>query len=222
MERDRPGTLLVSTWIRDNTETRVGYGWFSCICNVSSPGGLINMLIFVPASSVQYGAHVLNGDLSIDERGSLVPVVPGMSSDQTREVAPLVPWRDRDGRRGAVLIARSGRLMVDGRLALPLTVLRRGSEIRIGKASLFFSDETPLQVVPFTPVVGERLPECTGATVPSSPATLSFTARFVGSCIWPRRTSRRTAGNSDRACSAGTDPHLEFSWHPTGMNDPWY
>ena len=40
---------------------------------------------------------------------------------------------------------------MNGYAPLPLSVLRRGDEIRIGGTSLFFTDEDPLQVVPFDP-----------------------------------------------------------------------
>jgi len=68
------------------------------------------MQIFVPDGSFQYQARVLDGELVIDDNGSIIPVTAGTSADQTRGVARLVPWLERNGRRGAVLLARSGQL----------------------------------------------------------------------------------------------------------------
>jgi len=178
------------------------------------------MQIFVPDGSLRYQARVLDGEVAIDVEGSLFPVMAGRSAHQTREIARLVPWREPDGRRGAVLLSRSGRVVVDGRSALPLTALRRGSEIRVGKASLFFSDEAPLQVVPFAPAVVVRPSECARCRGPIQPGDPVVHCPICSVVYMAQPDKSPNCWEFGPCLVCGRDPHREFSWHPDGMIDP--
>jgi hypothetical protein len=182
--------------------------------------GPTSMQIFVLDDSLWYQACVLDGEVAIDVEGSTFPVMAGGSADQTREIARLVPWREPDGRRGAVLLSNSGRVVVDGRSALPLTVLWRGSEIRVGKASLFFSDEAPLEVVPFAPPEGARPAECTRCHGPIQPGDPVVHCPICAVVYMAQPDKSPNCWEFGPCLVCGRDPHLEFSWHPEGMIDP--
>src|SRR5262245_64508544 len=110
--------------------------------------------LFVTGGSGNNEGRVLEGALAIAIGRELIPIDASAISKAGEEIARLIPWQSADGRRGALLVARSSAVIVNGRAALPATVLRRGSEIRAGEMSFFFTDESPLRVVSFNPGQG--------------------------------------------------------------------
>jgi hypothetical protein len=172
------------------------------------------MQLFVPDGSGRYEAQVLDRPLAIDDGGTLVPIRRGAALDRSREIARLVPWRGQDGQRGAVLLARSRGVIVDGRSALPLNSLRRGSEIRAAGMSFFFTDETPLRIVAFTPETG--VPEaictrCQGSIQPGEPV---ICCPLCGVVYMAQPDKSPNCWEFGPCLVCGRDPHVEFVWHP--------
>jgi hypothetical protein len=94
------------------------------------------------------GATCLESRVAIRRDGSLATAADAQPADA---VGWLVADRCPSLPRRAVLLAPDGDVLLNGRPPLPMNVLRRGDEIRVAKASLYFTDEDPLRVVAFDP-----------------------------------------------------------------------
>jgi len=178
------------------------------------------MQIFKLDGSCHYAACVLRGEVFIDDEGSMFPLADLKIAVAAREAARLVPWVDRDGRHGAVLLARSSRVTVDGAPALPLTALVRGSEIRVGRTSLFFSDEAPLEVVPFSPAALARQQECVRCHGPIAPGDPVVHCPCCGIVYMAQPDQSPNCWEFGPCLGCGRDPNLTFAWHPDGMSEP--
>jgi hypothetical protein len=182
--------------------------------------GSIVMQIFKLEGSGHYAAAVLSGELVVDDDGSTFLDTDGANADPDREAARLVPWVGRDGRRGAVLLTRSSKVTVDGGRALPLTALVQGSEIRIGRTSLFFTDETPLEVVPFAPAMTGRQQECVRCHGPIAPGDPVVHCPCCGIVYMAQPDKSPNCWDFGPCLGCGRDPNLTFAWHPDGILEP--
>ncbi len=172
------------------------------------------MQLFVPVGSDRYKAEILDSPLAIDDGGALIPIRNGAALDRFREIARLVPWRGPDGQRGAVLLARSSGVVVDGRAALPLTSLRRGTEVRVAGMSFFFTDEAPLRIMAFTLETGVREAICTRCQGPIRSGDPVVYCPLCGVIYMAQPDKSPTCWAFGPCLVCGRDPQVEFVWHP--------
>lgn len=170
------------------------------------------MQLFVPGPQ-GYQAWPLDGPAALT-RGPK-PVVP-LEAAGGEAVAWVLPHRDPGGLKRAALFTRDrGLLLVNGREPLPMAVLCRGDEIRLGRVSLFFTDEAPLRVVPFDPApYAGRKEACTRC---HRPLVAGEPVVFCPVCDLPYMAQRDKEPNcwSYGPCSGcQRDPRAEFVWRP--------
>jgi len=182
------------------------------------------MQIFVPDTEHTSGFATRDIDqiLAIAPHGMLVPVDATEPNTSDPEVAWLIPWRSEALRRGVVLLARSGRLRVNGRPALPLTALRRGDEIRVDGVSLFFTDEAPLRVILYEPAGGngQETLECTRCHGPIRPGDRVVSCPACGAMYMAQADRTPNCWEFGPCLSCGRDPGLAFAWEPRAALPP--
>jgi len=188
------------------------------------------MILFSPAPEDPRGfeVHMIDRELTIGPRGTLTPLDLSHAFEPTAVVAWLAPWRAHESPgRGVVLLSRPGAVRVNGRPALPLTVLERGDEIRIDGASLFFLNETPLSVVPFAPSQGNgsasAAAECTRCRGPIRPGDPAVCCPACGSLYMAQADRSPNCWEFGPCLCCGRDPKLAFSWQPRSAApvQPW-
>jgi hypothetical protein len=188
------------------------------------------MILFRPAPDDARGfeLHVIDRELKIGPGGNVTQLERGQSQGQASGEAWLVPWRAQESLgRGVLLLARLRSVRVNGRPALPVTVLRRGDEIRIDRVSLFFSDETSLQVVPFSPghenEPGAALVECTRCHGPIRPGEPVVFCPACGSVYMAQADRAPNCWEFGSCLCCGRDPKVAFSWLPraSAPAQPW-
>jgi hypothetical protein len=186
------------------------------------------MQLFVPDSGHPRGftTRTIDRILTIEPRGALVPVDAVEPGDSRREVARLVPWRGEALRRGVALLSRPGQVWLNGRPAPPLTVLRRGDEIRTGGVSLFFTDEAPLRVIAYEPAAEKRLEarECTRCRGPIRPGDLIVSCPACDAVYMAQADRTPNCWEFGPCLSCGRDPGLTFVWEPRAVlpPQPWH
>jgi hypothetical protein len=176
------------------------------------------MRLFVPAPQSPRGFAIREIDrpLAIAARGLLFPVEASRAPGSGPGVAWLVPWQGEAFRRGVVLLARPGRLRVNGRPVLPLTALERGDEIRVDGVSLFFTDEAPVRVVPYDPGVGSTRDsrECTRCHGPIQNGDPVVHCPVCLAVYMAQPDRSPNCWEFGPCLSCGRDPQLEFAWQP--------
>jgi hypothetical protein len=169
------------------------------------------MQVFFPAGNGCFEARELGDELVIDEGGA--PFGPG-AGDPDREAARIVRWRDGDGRPGgAALLADPSRVVLNGRRLWPLVVLRRGDEIRVGSAGLFFTDESPLRVVAYEPGAGPA-ETCLRCHAPLRAGEPIVRCPGCGSPYMAQADRDPNCWTFGPCLACGREPRAEFSWRP--------
>src|SRR4051812_45045688 len=172
------------------------------------------MQLFVTDGSGHHEARVLEGALAIGIGPELIPIDASAISKAGQEIARLIPWQSADGRRGALLLARSCAVIVNGRAALPATVLRRGSEIRAGGMSCFFTDESPLRVVSFTPDKGANDAICTRCQGQIQAGDPVIYCPLCGVAYMAQPDKSPNCWDFGPCLVCGRDPQVAFVWEP--------
>ncbi len=179
------------------------------------------MILFIPAPEDPPGFDIrmVDRELTIGPGGTLTPLELSDDTQPVSGLAWLVPWRAQESAaRGVVLLSRPGVLRVNGRPVLPLTVLQRGDEIRIDGASLFFLNEAPLSVVPYSPTRANGLVsasgECTRCRGSIQPGDPTVSCPSCGSLYMAQTDRSPNCWEFGPCLCCGRDPKLAFSWQP--------
>ena len=180
------------------------------------------MQLFVPDAQA-YQARPLDGAVSIGQHGEVLPPAKSAGVNDDQELAWLVPWLSPEGRKVATLFVRTDGVRVNGREPLPVSVLGRSDEIRVNGVSLFYTDEAPLQIVPFEPVDGQptKCARCNGPIAPGTPVVHCPVCGLVYMAQPDKEPNCWTYGPC-RGC--GRDPRVEFVWRPSlkASTVPWH
>lgn len=176
------------------------------------------MQVFIPSHEQARGflTREIDQTLALWPGGVLYPVDGVASPDAGPAFGWLVPWRGNGFRRGVALLARSGRLRVNGLPVLPVTALERGDEIRVDGMSLYFTDEAPLRVVPYDPAsaTGPVGGECTRCHGPIREGASVVHCPICGSIYMAQPDRAPNCWEFGPCLSCGRDPQLEFAWEP--------
>jgi hypothetical protein len=188
------------------------------------------MILFIPARDDPRGfeVRVIDRQLTIGSGRTLTPLDPSQGPRPTSGQAWLVPWSAQESPgRGVVLLTRASSVQINGRPALPLTVLHRGDEIRIDGTSLFFSDEMPLKLVSFSPGrENGSIPDPVECTRCHGPINLGDPVVYCPACSALYMAQPNHSPNCwefGPCVCCGRDPKLEFSWQPklAAPAQPW-
>ena len=130
-------------------------------------------------------------------------------------VAWIVPWRGSRGVKRAVLFACDDDLLVSGRRPLPMVQLQRGDEIRIRGASVFYTDEDPLQVMPFDPSQYEgQAPACARCHRPLQNGEPVIVCPVCGLPYMVQPDKNPNCWTFGQCVGCGRDPKRQFVWQP--------
>jgi hypothetical protein len=157
--------------------------------------------------------------MAIGPRGTVGPAVAGEPA-----VAWLLPWTGEGLRRGTVLIVRPGQARVNGGAALPVTVLRRGDEIEVGGARLYYTDEGPLRVVAFEPRAGgPATVECTRCHGTIGAGDPVVSCPVCGALYMAQPGRGPNCWEFGPCLSCGRDPKRAHVWQPAARRavQPW-
>jgi hypothetical protein len=176
------------------------------------------MQLFVPGRRGDFETRELDGPLAIAYGAEFIPVEADATCSAAHEIARLVPWHAADGRRGAILLARSSGAVINGCPALPVTVLRRGSEIRTGAMTCYFTDERPLRVVSLTVDQGMKEPTCTRCQGPIRAGDPVVFCPLCGVVYMAQPDKSPNCWDFGPCLVCSRDPHVAFVWEPDPRN----
>jgi hypothetical protein len=176
------------------------------------------MQLFLTGRCGDFETRELDGPLAIASGAEFIAVEPGATSAGAHEIARLVPWHAADGRRGAILLARSSGVVINGRPALPVTVLRRGSEIRAGATTCYFTDERPLRVVSLTLDHGMKEPTCTRCQGPIHAGNPVVFCPLCGVVYMAQPDKSPNCWDFGPCLVCSRDPDVAFVWEPDPRN----